>query len=137
MIRRFLARAAITAFAGLALVWAPVASADSMDSPDYEPREEHLNADRNGDGAIDRGEFHVRMVEIFYHADSDRDGLLVLIELQRIGEEMVYESADRDGNGKLTLSEYVDHRFEAFEETDKNDDGLLSVQEVVDAWETP
>lgn len=118
----------------LATAWVVSAAADSIE---YAPREEHALADRNKDGVIDRGEFHVRMVEVFYHADTDRDGLLVLPELERIDEAMVYRPADRDGDGKLTLSEYVDHRFEGFDAADTNDDGVLSVSEVVEAWEAP
>ena len=127
-------RGAFALLAGLALVCPFGARADSMD---YAPREEHAAVDRNHDGSIDRGEFHVRMVEVFYHADGDRDGLLVVVELERIDEEMVHGPADRDGDGKLTLSEYVDQRFEGFDEADVDDDGLLSLQEVIDAYEGP
>ena len=113
------------------------ASLASGDSVDYEPREAHAKADKNGDGQVDRLEFHIRMVEIFYHDDADKDGFLVPKELEKINEEVVFEPADRNRDGKLTMSEYIDQRFEAFEEADVNSDGGLSVQEVIDAWEGP
>ena len=113
------------------------ASLASADSLDYEPREAHAKADKNDDGQVDRLEFHVRMVEIFYHDDVNKDGFLVPEELARIHEQMVFEPADRNHDGKLTMSEYIDQRFEAFEDADVDSDGGLSVQEVIDAWEGP
>jgi len=113
---------------------APLAFGDSVD---YEPREAHAKADKNGDGLVDRREFHVRMVEIFYHDDANKDGFLVPEELEKINEDMVFAPADRNHDGKLTMSEYIDQRFEAFEAADVDSDGGLSVQEVIDAWEGP
>jgi len=122
---------AILASALLALGAAP-AGADSVEDG---AREAHSETDRNGDGQIDRDEFYVRMVEVFYRADTNKDGVLVLPELQAIDEDMVFEPADKDGDGKVTLTEYVDQRFESFDEADVNSDGVLSVEEVVDAYE--
>jgi Ca2+-binding EF-hand superfamily protein len=107
------------------------------DAVDDDARAAHADSDRNADGKIDREEFHVRMVEIFYLSDADRDGFLILVELQKIDEDMVFEPADVSNDGKLTLEEYVDQRFESFDETDVNSDGVLSVEEVIDAYEGP
>jgi Ca2+-binding EF-hand superfamily protein len=107
------------------------------DAMDADARAAHAESDKNSDGRVDRNEFYVRMVEIFYRADSNKDGVLVLVELQKIDEDMVFEPADVDGDGKVTLSEYVDQRFESFHEADSNSDGLLSVEEVIDAYEGP
>ena len=115
-------------------VGAAPAGADSVDE---EARTAHAKSDRNADGKIDREEFHIRMVEIFYLSDADRDGFLVLVELQKIDEDMVFEPADANADGKVTLSEYVDQRFESFHEADVNSDGRLSVDEVIDAYEGP
>jgi len=118
----------------LLAVGAAPAGADSMDD---NARASHAETDRNTDGYVDRDEFYVRMVEIFYTADGDKDGVLVLIELQKIDEGMVFEPADANADGKVTLSEYVDQRFESFHEADVNSDGRLSVDEVIDAYEGP
>jgi len=118
----------------LLAVGAAPAGADSMDDS---ARAAHSESDSNADGRVDRNEFYVRMVEIFYRADGDKDGVLILVELQKIDEDMVFEPADDDGDGKVTLSEYVDQRFESFHEVDANSDGLLSVEEVTDAYEGP
>jgi Ca2+-binding EF-hand superfamily protein len=118
----------------LLAVGAAPAGADAMDGG---ARAAHSESDSNADGRVDRNEFYVRMVEIFYRADGDRDGVLVLVELQKIDEDMVFEPADANGDGKVTLSEYVDQRFESFHEVDVNSDGLLSVDEVIDAYEGP
>jgi Ca2+-binding EF-hand superfamily protein len=127
-----------TTIAILASVLLAVGAAPAVaDAVDDDAKEAHAETDRNGDGSIDRNEFYIRMVEIFYAADTDKDGVLVLPELQKIDEDMVYEPADTDGDGKVTLSEYVDHRFESFDDADVNSDGLLSVSEVIDAYEGP
>lgn len=127
-------RTSLALLVTLALVAAAPAVADSMD---YDARESHSLVDVNKNGYVDRGEFHVRMVEVFYHADADKDGLLVLVELQSIHEDMVYLPADDDGDGKITLIEYVDHRFDGFDAADQNSDGQLSVEEIVQAYEGP
>ena len=118
----------------LLAVGAAPAGADSMDDG---ARAAHAEADRNGDGQVDRQEFYVRMVGIFYRADGDKDGVLVLVELQKIDEDVVFEPADANDDGKVVLTEYVDQRFESFHEADVNSDGLLSVEEVIDAYEGP
>jgi Ca2+-binding EF-hand superfamily protein len=115
-------------------VGAAPAGADAVDD---DARAAHANSDRDADGKIGRDEFYVRMVEIFYHSDTDKDGSLILVELQKIDEDMVFEPADVNNDGKLTLEEYVDQRFESFHEADVNSDGLLSVEEVIDAYEGP
>jgi Ca2+-binding EF-hand superfamily protein len=100
-------------------------------------RTAHAETDLNGDGAVDREEFHRRMVEIFYLNDIDKDGHLNAEELARMNEGMVFEPADTNDDGKLTLPEYIDQRFKAFHDVDDDSDGLISVEEVVDAYTNP
>ena len=78
-----------------------------------------------------------RALDLFSRADGDKDGVLVLVELQKIDEDMVFEPADANNDGKVVLTEYVDQRFESFHETDVNSNGLLSAEEVIDAYEGP
>ena len=85
--------------------------------------------DRNGDGKIDRGEFHDAVVEAFYFRDKNRSGYLTIDELKEAGPEAV-KAASRKGDGKLTLQEYVNALFKDFEAADTDKDGLLTVEEI-------
>jgi Ca2+-binding EF-hand superfamily protein len=85
--------------------------------------------DRNGDGKIDREEFHQRTVEVFYFLDTNRDGYLVVGEIAVVSVEL-FRSADRDGDGKLSLQEYLNARFKDFEAMDANGDGVITREEL-------
>ncbi|HEY3188731.1 MAG TPA: EF-hand domain-containing protein [Solirubrobacteraceae bacterium] len=85
--------------------------------------------DRNGDGRIDREEFHRRTVEVFYFLDANRDGYLVVGEIAVIPIE-AFRAADRDGDGKLSLQEYLNARFKDFEAMDANGDGVVTREEL-------
>lgn len=89
-------------------------------------------ADRNGDASVDRGEYHQRMTDVFYGLDGDRDGVLVLTELDGVSADGL-RAADRNGDGKLSLNEYVNARFDDFDAADADGDGVLSRAEVA-AW---
>ncbi len=106
------------------------------EGPGQDPRAAHEEADTNGDGQVDRAEFYARVVEIFFHGDTNKDGYLVVVEYQRIvvvpGD---FREGDRDGNGRYSLHEFVDERFDEYDSADTDDDGLLSVEEVVEAFQ--
>jgi len=103
------------------VVGAPPALADA--------EEDFAITDRNSDGFIDRGEFHQRMVELFFFADADRDGRLVPAELPVV-PAAVFRGADRDGNGSLSLAEFTQARAVDFGQVDRDGDGRLSRAEV-------
>jgi Ca2+-binding EF-hand superfamily protein len=118
---------------GLALMWAlmvniaPVAGAERLDA-----NATMALTDKNKDGRIDREEFHLRMTEVFFFADVDKDGQLTIAELvtvEKVDPE-AFKRADRDSNGKLSLYEfmYVIHRD--FNTADKNQDGVIDLQEL-------
>ena len=94
-----------------------------------EQGEDFAITDRNSDGFIDRGEFHQRMVELFFFADADRDGRLLPAELPGVPAD-AFRGADRDGNGVLDLAEFTQARAVDFGQADSNGDGLLSRIEV-------
>jgi hypothetical protein len=105
-------------------------------APKYDPRAAHAEADTNRDGHVDHEEFQLRIVEVFYHGDRDKDGFLTPAEVQAVVVEPVdLAEADTDRNGKLSLREFVRERFEVFDDVDENDDESLSVDEVVKAFE--
>jgi len=88
----------------------------------------HDAVDTNDDGVIDRGEFHVLIVEAFYNADANKDGTLTRAELEKVAPG-VFDAADADKDGKLTLHEYENARFGDFEAADTDDDGVVSLAE--------
>ena len=85
--------------------------------------------DRNGDGMIDREEFHQAVIEAFFFRDKDKSGYLTIVELEGASPEAV-KAASRNGEGRLTLQEFVNAVFKDFEAADTNHDGLLTVEEI-------
>ena len=72
------------------------------------------------------------MTEIFFFADTDKDGKLTFAELfavEKVDAE-TFNRADRDSSGNLSLYEfmYVIHRD--FEAADKNQDGVIDLKEL-------
>src|SRR5215467_1423345 len=84
--------------------------------------------DRNGDGKLDREEFHKAVVEAFFFRDKDKSGYLVIEELKEASPEAL-KTVRRKVDGKITLQEYVNAMFKDFEAADTDHDGLLSVEE--------
>ncbi|MBL8668042.1 MAG: EF-hand domain-containing protein [Rhodospirillales bacterium] len=93
-------------------------------------------ADLNKDGKIDRAEYQRRMVEVFYFADKNKDGVVTIEEIAAIEtvDEPAFKKADKNGDGKLTLNEFVTYRVIQFDEADTNHDGVLTLEEV-EAWD--
>ena len=117
---------AVVSALGLFLLDGP-ATAQSRPAPDAKTWvKEH---DRNGDGKIDREEFHQAAVEAFFFRDKNKTGYLTIDELKEAAPEAV-RAANRKGDGKLTLQEYVNALFKDFEAADTDKDGLLTVEEI-------
>jgi Ca2+-binding EF-hand superfamily protein len=105
-------------------------------APSQDPHEAFAQADENGDGRIDREEFHRRMVEVFFHGDHDKDGYMTQEELvATVTFPKDFDGAARDANGRISLYEFIRVRFATFDEVDTNRDGLLSLEEVVATYE--
>jgi EF hand len=66
-----------------------------------ELRQQFQETDRNGDGKIDREEFHRRSVELFYFLDKDRKGYLVLAAIRGLSADD-FKAANRRSDGKHT-----------------------------------
>lgn len=118
----------------LVLSTSPAGAEDS--APSHDPKVAHAQADRNGDGYIDRREFHLRMVEVFYHADTDKTGFLTPQQLNQatvLPED--FGEADRNGDGKVSLYEFTEYRFDDFDEADTDENGLLCIEEVTAVFE--
>lgn len=125
------ARLSLLAVAGLLLAGA--ARADGPGS--YNPRTAFSQSDTDRSGAVDRRELYDRCVEVFYHADGDKDGFLVVEESRRLPHIDDLKRGDSDRDGRLSVNEYVRIRDLEFEAADGDKDGELTVDEVVEAWQ--
>ena len=128
----------LPSYASLALLLALVALPAFAEEPAkrQDPRAAFSETDENGDGRVDREEFHHRMVEIFFHGDRDKDGFMTPTELAGAVEfPKDFEGADRDADGRISLYEFIQVRFKTFDEVDTDHDGVLSLEEVVSAFE--
>jgi len=93
------------------------------------------SCDKNGDGQIDREEYFVRMTDVFFLVDANKDGYLVLQEILQAVPDANPErikSADKNGDGKIDLHEFQNALSKDFERADLNGDGVLDKDEVQD-----
>ena len=111
----------------------PALAADA--APKTDARAAFKETDADADGAIDHGEYQARIVEVFYFADTNRDGYLDPNELQVLVFADDFDENDKDANGRVSLREFLRVRFDDFSKADKDDDGTLSVDEVVTTYE--
>ena len=102
--------------------WAQLPSAQEL-------RQQFLETDKNADGKIDREEFHLRSVELFYYLDKNRKGHLVIVDLRNLNPED-FTAADRSRDGTLSLDEFLNGRFQQFDLADTNGDGGLTLEEI-------
>ena len=102
----------------------------------HDPHAAFRETDRDGDGSVDQDEFHLRLVEIFFHGDRDKDGYMTYEEIAAVAIfQEDWSEVDLNQDGRVSLHEFARKRFEDYEEVDANHDGLLSESEVVRAFE--
>jgi EF hand len=104
----------------------PDARAQTADQSDF------AATDLNGDGMIDREEYHRRMMDTMLLADGNKDGMLTPGEIPN-ADPATFAAADANGDGMLSDEEFMDARFGDFEAADQDGSGTLSPAEV-DAW---
>jgi Ca2+-binding EF-hand superfamily protein len=87
--------------------------------------------DIDKNGRIDRQEYQRRMVEVFYFADSNKDGVVTVEELAVIEtvDPKAFRAADKNGDDNLTVDEFVAYRMVDFTAADANKDGVLTYEE--------
>jgi Ca2+-binding EF-hand superfamily protein len=85
--------------------------------------------DKNGDGRIDREEFHQAVIEAFFLRDVNKDGFLTVEELVVITPEARNLLRSKP-DGKMSLAEFLNALHKDFTAADANDDCLLSAEEI-------
>jgi len=125
--RSFAARLAVVASVALALL-AGLAQAQTTPPPNL--RERFNQADKNHDGKLDREEYYQLVVEIFYLRDKNKDGYLVIEELQGVVSPEAFKAINSKADGKITLQEWTNALFIDFDRMDINRDGALTYEEV-------
>jgi Ca2+-binding EF-hand superfamily protein len=121
----------------LAIIVAALTSMVNAGEPQqpYDPKVAFGQTDQNKDGEIDLCEFHERIVEVFYEADTNKDGFLSPEEYQRLPFSGDFKHADLSGKGRLSLHDFVAVRYRLFVQADHNRDGALTLEEVTAAYE--
>jgi Ca2+-binding EF-hand superfamily protein len=118
--------------AALLLVSPVVAAAPG----DYDVSAAFAETDTNKDGAIEIDEFFDRLVEIYFHADADKNGTLAPDEFAKaVVVPQQFAEVDRNGDGAIDRREFVRTRLPLFQEADTDRDGSLSLAEVRAALE--
>ncbi len=93
-------------------------------------REWFQSVDRNGNGHINREEFHQWATERFFFLDKNRRGYVTLDEVRDVLGPQAFRVANRKGDGRLTLREFVNATFQDFEAADADKDGTLTFEEL-------
>ena len=104
-------------------------SAQAQTPPPPDVKKWVTEHDKNGDGKIDREEFHQAVVEAFFFRDKDKSGYLTITELKEASPETL-KAVARKSDGRISLQEFVNALFKDFEAMDTDHDGLLTVEEI-------
>ncbi len=91
------------------------------------------SCDKNADHRIDREEYQMYMSETFFFVDKNKDGHLVMDEIQIQVQEMDHQKmtvADNDNDGKLSIYEFCNAMHKDFEGADLNEDGIIDMVEL-------
>ena len=85
--------------------------------------------DKNGDGSIDRAEFHDWMVDAYFHKDINHKGYLIFEDVKDVMSPETFRTYDKSGDGKLRLKEFLNSVFMDFGAMDVDKNGLLTLEE--------
>ncbi len=89
--------------------------------------------DLDGDDRIDIKEYHHRITDVYFFLDTDKDGKLTVVEIQRSMPNLDADpigKADVNGDNIITIYEFRYVLYKDFETMDKNQDGSLDKQEM-------
>ena len=119
-----MAKAALTQFS-LAVLMAGLLTQASAYADETEAI--FTRIDSNGDGVIQRTEFDIKSIEIFYIRDLNENIKLEPGEI-RLSPD-AFAEADTDSDGLLSGVEFLDAPFARFEAADANTDHGITWQE--------
>jgi len=97
----------------------------------YDVEAAFSEADVNKDGQVEINEYYDRLVEVYFHADADKNGTLSPQEYDDavvIHEE--FATVDTNGDGVIDRREFIRSRLPLFTASDTDKDGALSLDEV-------
>ena len=89
--------------------------------------------DLDRDERIDIKEYHHRITDVYFFLDTDKDGKLTVVEIQRSMPNLDADQigkADVNGDNIITIYEFRYVLYQDFETMDKNQDGSLDKQEM-------
>ena len=89
--------------------------------------------DLDGDDRIDIQEYHHRITDVYFFLDTDKDGKLTVVEIQKSMPNLDADrigNADVNGDNIITIYEFRYVLYKDFEAMDKNQDGSLDMQEM-------
>jgi hypothetical protein len=89
--------------------------------------------DLNGDDRIDIEEYRHRITDVYFFLDTDKDGKLTVVEIQKSIPNIdpaVIDNADVNGDTIITIYEFRYVLYKDFDAQDKNQDGRLDKQEM-------
>jgi Ca2+-binding EF-hand superfamily protein len=115
----------------LGVLLAGASIAQAAPPADYDVSAAFAEADVNKDGSVEINEYYDRLVETYFHADTDKNGTLSKEEfVKAVVIEEDFAQVDIDANGNVDRREFVRSRLPLFQASDTNHDGGLSLDEV-------
>ena len=86
--------------------------------------------DANKDGLVDRTEFRLNKMDVFFSRDKNKDRHLSREELSNMGGA-TFSAVDKDGDNLMSAFEFNQADISKFKAVDLNNDGSITFDEFV------
>ena len=114
------------------LALAPYASAEEKTS---EVEIMFMEADQNGNYALDMGEVLSVAIKQFHETDTDADGAVEKEEVGELAADLEFSDNDTNKDGVLSIEELITEKIVDFKAADTDGDGVLTLEEVKEFYE--